>query len=605
MADKEPSTNKEVQRSKEFQDQLNLKEKVLNTIKEILVSSTNKVFKSLGVENNTSHAGEYGDGTKYGAGAKANTFNVKIAGKTKSHFTKEIIFGAKNMISVINVVFNGDVVKVEYKSPESGFFRGVDADGKTYMVNEKMNVSATDMTKFKSVIEKLFSEIAERELGFLISTKKGVEDKTEKSTTSVVESIKQDYNMKKLTIKELFSESEEDLDNQSSEEKTDKSKKDNTVDLKKTNPPVKADDDKKMFFDEEDEEKKSEKKEKLVQKEITSSGPAIAGSAGGFKDGAPSGAGGYNAKNAWKKTNYAKAKEAKETKPTITKDWNVVPKSGKSIESEATGEKSSASQNIKAEVPANKSNGVVDGGDKNSNPKNNNTDWSNKSQTKAPSSDKDNFWQEVKLEPDSGYVPVGMKQNFVAGMHDASKGDLKKRGYAEGEQKEGELLNENTQPAIQLNSKKPDLTKKKFFTEADNKAAGVNKRYLITEKTTEEYEQERWKKLTQFKTYESIKEAEEMNDFFESIQNDKDTLSTPIFTKKNLTESYSHDDIFNEGTEELVNESTDGVDTVTVEKPGSKFGLEYKFFKKDFLNENKKYILDLNSRVFVPNPNSK
>ena len=43
----------------------------------------------------------------------------------------------------------------------------------------------------------------------------------------------------------------------------------------------------------------------------------------------------------------------------------------------------------------------------------------------------------------------------------------------------------------------------------------------------------------------------------------------------------------------------------TSQKPGSLFELEYKFYKKDFLNENKKYILDLNSKVFVPNPNIK
>jgi len=45
--------------------------------------------------------------------------------------------------------------------------------------------------------------------------------------------------------------------------------------------------------------------------------------------------------------------------------------------------------------------------------------------------------------------------------------------------------------------------------------------------------------------------------------------------------------------------------TIEVEKPGSVFGITQKFYEKDFLNENKQFILDLNSMVFVKNPNSK
>jgi hypothetical protein len=45
--------------------------------------------------------------------------------------------------------------------------------------------------------------------------------------------------------------------------------------------------------------------------------------------------------------------------------------------------------------------------------------------------------------------------------------------------------------------------------------------------------------------------------------------------------------------------------TIEVEKPGSVFGITQKFYEQDFLNEGKKFILDLNSKVFVPNPNAK
>ncbi len=583
--DKELSSNEEVQRGKDFQDQIELKEKILDTLKELLVTSTEKVFKKLGVDKNDSHAGEYGDGTTYGAGAKENTFSVKIAGKTKSHFTKEIIYGAKTVVSVVNIVFKDKIATIDYRSPESGYFRGIDAGGKPYMVNEKINITTTDFKEFKSLVEDFLDKIAERELGYLHSTKLGVEDKTEKSTTSVVESIKHEYNMKKLTIKDLFSEGED------TEKTNDKAKKANTVDLDKTTPPVDADKDKKMFFDEDKEEETKE--EKSVQKEITASG-------GG------AGAGAFNPKNAWKKTNYGKAKIAKENKPTITKDWQVVPKGkSNSVELEATDKKSTEKDNLVPEKVENKSNGVVEPStDKNFDLGTGNQEWKNTNQTKAPSSGKDDFWQEVKLEPGTGYIPVGMKQNFIAGMHGASNADLKKRGYAEGVESSGELLNENVKPVI-TNTKKPDLTSKKFFSESDNKSSGVNKRYLITEKTTQEYEQERWKKLTQFKTYESIKEAEEMNEFFEQIQNEKQDIA-PVYSKKSLTENVSHDDLFNDtNIQPSTLSEAEAKETVTVEKPGSKFGLEYVFLKKDFINESMRYILDLNSRVYVPNPNFK
>ena len=51
-------------------------------------------------------------------------------------------------------------------------------------------------------------------------------------------------------------------------------------------------------------------------------------------------------------------------------------------------------------------------------------------------------------------------------------------------------------------------------------------------------------------------------------------------------------------------DSESSEETVNVEKPSSSFGTEYKFYKKDFMNENKKYILDLNTMTFVVNPNS-
>ena len=630
--DKELSTNDEVQRSKEFQSKLDLKTSVLNLIKELLVSTTEEQFKSLNIDKNDHIAGEYANGKTYGAGQKENTFIVNIADKTKTFFQKEIIYNSKTIVSVINVIFQNDNVVIEYKTPESYFFRGLKKEGgSSFMVNEKHTFNSKDNTELKKDLKKLFALCAKKEVEGLIDTKIGVVDKTEKSTTSTVEERKNiKINMKKFTLKELYSE-DFDINN------SDKIKSLNTVDLSDVTPKIDGPSDKKLFFDEDNfnisendnlvqwketfagliksmedstqgkiallsvkgedpisgpyAEVEIKGKRYLIfntgqdklwikdfpidnisavsrgkkkgyeglpneiidmindngiarnihgtnfsMNEITTAGPAVSGSEGGLKDGVSSGAGGYKTPEAWKETPYAKNKEKK---PAITRDYKVVPRTNK---------------------------------------------------------DSDSFWTEVKLKPGSGYVPVGMDQNYIAGMHGASKGDLSKKGYTESSKGD---LNESVKPVAKPIIK-TDLTQKKFFSITENIEKGVNKRYLITEKTSDEYQKDRWKKLTNFKTYETIEEAETMNNYFETLKESRANDLADIENK-----SYINKKLNEEVIELNENSNSDTEETVLVEKPGSKFALQYKFFKKDFLNESKAFILDLNSKCFVSNPNSK
>lgn len=647
--DKEFSSNDEVKRSKETQSRIDVSEKVISIIKELLDTTTDSVCKEAGYTRNEKYAGVYGDGTKYGAGVEQNQFNIKIAGKTKTSLQKEFILGTKNVVSVINFIFNDGMVTIEYKSPENAFFRGVDTNGKTFMVNEKISLPTTSLDKLKTELKKLFTNCSQKELGYLANTKLGIDDRTEKSTASVVEHFTKDLNMKKLSIKDLISEDDDNLN-------SDKVKDANSLDLKDIKPSIPNSDGKKLYFDEDslEGEEIAEDDSKKVD-EITTTGPVISGSPGGFKDGANSGSGGYNTPYAWKKTNYAKNQEAKKNRPTITKEYKIIPKDNllegensdkkkewqkpwekksedkekinndtTSVEKKSNSTPDAASKKSKAKLPDasvvyvdakiqdvepdNESNGVVEPGDGNSFKLNTgNETWKNANQTNAPISDHDNFWQEVKLEPGTGYIPMGMKRNYIAGMHDASKSDLKKAGYSENEEKTGDLLKENANTDNKPKSKSVDLTRKKFFNEAENKAQGVNKRYLITEKTTEEYEKERWKRLSSFKLNETIKEAEEMTDLFDTLKNNKTDFTYASFAKKAIEENTSHDDIFdNNDNKTLINENAKhDEETVTVEKPNSKFGIQYTFFKKDFLNESAIFILDLTSRVYVANPNFK
>lgn len=777
--DKELSTNDEVKRNKEFQERVDLKEKVVAFLKETLVSTTDSVFKKAGYKKNNKEAGEYGDGSKYGAGAVENQYIVTIAGKTKSVLTKKIVMDGKSIASDIEIVFKDNVVNITYKATEQGFFRGVDAAGKTYAINEKISLDASNMESFKKELKSKLESFSEKELGYITSTKLGVADKSDKSTSSVVENFNE-TKMKKLTIKELY---EMDFDSESDiEPNSDKIKSLNTLDLKNTTPPI--DSEKQLFFDDEqinetgewedDEEGVAWKdalkgmlntiervthgKLRLIDvrgfdkyqgpygiveiegkkykvwaieggmlfienypisnsqegqnkgfegtaqdvvdlvsdkydpnqsvtlhkaapgydfsiNEITTAGPAISDSPGGHKDGAQSGAGGYNTPNAFKKTPYAKAQQKR---PKVTHDYKVVPQNEDEKPSDKKEEKKSESKGFeakksagklqdvtpknngkdtKAVQPSNKNLGVEEPlEDQNFNPKHENPTYNNTNQTKAPKSSNDDFWTEVELEPGSGYIPKGMKQNFVAGMHDRA-GELKKMGLAENK----EILNEEkyyvslrngsdttkksiiaqsvqnlitklTQNGIPINnifeihdgmgtliwsetsgrplqeqtnnSSKPDLTKKKFFSLNENKDKGINKRYLVTEKTTEEYEKERWSKMVNLKTRETIKEAEEMNTFFETLNENKDP-ETLLNFKPVLNESlnYSSDDIFDE-PKKPINENASDNEMIEVENPKSKFGTCFKFFKKDFLSENL-YILEVNSKTYIRNPRVK
>jgi hypothetical protein len=181
---------------------------------------------------------------------------------------------------------------------------------------------------------------------------------------------------------------------------------------------------------------------------------------------------------------------------------------------------------------------------------------------------------------DKNTHPQGMpfvKPNSKEELNNAMKGDsnkLKRMGISESE-----------------NQKSERLSKRKFLTLNENKEAGVNKRYIVTEKTSSEYEQERWKKLSLFDKFETIKEAEEMNGILDNID-EYNSFFYKTTEKEVVSESYD------------VNKTEEIEKTIEVEKPGSVFGITQKFYEKDFLNENKNYILDLNSMVFVKNPNA-
>lgn len=512
--DKAFSTNDETKRSEEFQQSLDIKYQVHDIIKDLLVSETEEAFKEIGIDKVAKPAGVYGSGEGYGFGTNEGEFNVKVQGKTFANYTKEVTYGGKKLISDINMAYEGNLLMVQYKTTEAGVFRGVEKKGgQSYTFHKKFILKSDEIAKIKKTLKKIFYEIAQKEVQFLLSTRLGVQDKEETSTQSTVNENKDVRKMNKLTIRELFSDDEKVVSEGKKVKKDDEHQKvqknidqvidKNTPALPKKNKKGK-DDKRTLLFD---KTKKGEKaKDEKVVDELTGSGAA----------------GAYLTTKILKKpveeTAYGKGKNY--NRPKVDRDYNVVP-------------------------------------------------------TK-----KDSFYTKVELEPNSGYVPKGMKQNFIQGMHNATPEQLAKYGYAEGQFG----INESEKNKL-------DLTKKKIFSESENKEKGVNKRYLITEKTSEEYEKERWKKLTQFKTFESINEAEE-------VIKPEDYDKLPISEQPINEVNYFEKDMIVESSSENLSE-----EYVEVEKPGSVFGTTYKFYKKDFINENKRYILDLNTMTFVLNPN--
>ena len=618
MAEKTNIDSGEEKREKEFSKELESTNDTLSMIKELLEETTSKVIEdTFGFKRNEKVAGVYGDGTTYGAGVEEGEYNVIVTGRPRKYDSskdmdhgpnsgtveKQIFIGAKRVESQIDYEIIGNkTLHLQYKSPESGFFRGVDDKGKTYMVNERLTIP---LSKAKKSIKDLFTNAATREVGFLTNTKLGVEDRLDASTTSIVETL----DMKNLTLKNLFKD-DLDFDNINEGEKYEKlpdEEKNIPAQEKLNKIPVK--DDKFLLFDDDEARKDFETiiidlqseepfkkrchnmfgtdkvseltpaevtelyealKNEVIE-EITTSGPPISG---GFKDGAPSGPGGF------KPTAFVKAVKRKFSKPgkkskgdkksQAGAPWNIPVNDPIYQEADGLNESKKGKKSLK------------------------NTSYAKSKKSNRPKIDKDYnvipeesnaskpYTQVVKIDPNTH--PLGMpfvkpnskeeweRTSGVGRDHDK----MKRMGLAESEE-----------------NKKKRLTKRKFSSSIENKNKGVNKRYIVTEKTNSEYEKDRWKKLSLFSKFETIKESEELNEVFNNIE-DYDSF----YSENNKV-------TINESTSETSSKKENSEKTIEVEKPGSVFGITQKFYEKDFLNENKNFILDLNSMVFVKNPNSK
>jgi len=148
---------------------------------------------------------------------------------------------------------------------------------------------------------------------------------------------------------------------------------------------------------------------------------------------------------------------------------------------------------------------------------------------------------------------------------------------------------------------KESMVKRKFASDEE----GVNKRYIVTEKRNIDEEKERWKKLSLFETYETIKKSEGMCECMGECACGDENYEDNNLVAMDQGQEEIERDFVQRNQDAEAGEFIDGKEVVIVAKPKSLTNVMYKVFKDDFMNENKAYILDLSTGNLVNNPNFK
>lgn len=571
MANVENNQEKNDKQRSEFSKNQELKSKVYDLIENQLVDSTKSSFKSNGIDTNESknqdgergwNKGVYGDGTTYGTGVKKGkstvTINrVKGPKSTNGFFEKNISYGGKKMVVEIHVDIDCEskTMDMTYKTTEQSAFRGYqDKENGPYMINSKQTFKVDDLPKFKKEIKKVFDKFADKEVAYFISTKLGIEDRTEKSINSMVEMTNK---MKKISLKDIINSDYNETLNRVME-----SVKKRDVEL--NNPEViDANSRGKLLFDDLEECEKNYGKDyreyfEGMMKKFGASNP-------------------------------------KELKPS---EWKSIDIGWTSKEEKGIDEITASSGGAGAgayQTPG----AFSKGGDfdeemkkskklKENQEKFQKTPYANKGKKRTLKREGNpNGWTTVELEPGSGYVPKGMNKNYALGLHGIDINSKDEDKLSKGSPKGRAAMSEGL-----------DKSKRKFITESEHKELGINKRYIITHKISKEEEKNKWAKLSNFEKNSTIRLAESCGCPIEDL-NSPQIVSRENGEKENQIDFMKRNNNVDHGDE------IDGRTVIVVGKPNSLSGAEYKVFEDDYLNENKAFILDMNSGNLVNNPNYK
>jgi len=518
MANIENNPEKNDKQSSQFAKNQKLKSEIYDSIEEQLIKSTESAFKSAGIKTREQkdvagqqgwNRGVYGDGSTYGTGVAKGQDSVTVGRvkgpkATNGFFEKNLSYGGKRMVSEIHVDIDleSETMDFTYQTTEQAAFRGYQDEKKgPYMINNKQTFKIDNLSEFKKNIKKVLDKFADKEAAYFVSTKLGIEDRTEKSINSMVES-----NMRKLSLTDIIKGNfDETLDKiMESTKKVDK----NHPEVKDANSPGNL-----LFDDKENEDETVE--------EIT----------------AGAGGAGYLTPGAFKK--------------------------GGDFDEEMKG---NVHENLQEKFES--------------------TPYAKRDKKRALKRENTHGWTTVELDSD-GYAPKGMDKNYPLGLHGVDVNSSKEDKLSKGSPKGRAAMNEGL-----------DTSKKKFVTLSENEEKGVNKRYIITHKSTVKEEVNKWSKLSNFEKNSTIRIAESCGCPIEDGKSEK-VVSREQGEEENKIDFMKRNSNVDHG------DTVDGKSVIVVAKPGSLSGAEFKVFEDDYLNENKAFILDMNSGNLVNNPNYK
>lgn len=558
-----------------FSDNQKFKYDVFEAIKEVALESSKKAFEDKGYKQKEGAAGEYGTGEKYGKGTELHHFNIRLSSRpnTNTYFEKIIYFGGKEYIIEVSIGWDAKnkTIELAYKTPESGAFRGYGSDEGAHLVNGRFNFVIDSVAEFKKDIKKMFDKFAQKEVAQITKTKMGIEDKTEKSINSMVEHMKKN----KFTLSSLYNSSFEEVSDivgsYINEGKKKEEKEDDKEKLRMNNPEVVAANSKgKLLFDfdslEEAEKKHGKDYSEYFAKQMQKYG---AGNPGDLT------------KSQWTTINHGWTSKKEKLSEIATSGSAAVGAIGGEVvdgELGTTGNFKYAANPFKMDTGVMKRS--LDDTNYSKSKKKRTLKKEYNTNSSAP------YSYAVELNDGSGYVPKGMEKNYVMGQHE--------KNIKESIEKVDEKLNDSK-------LLKESNVKRKFLMKEEE---GVNKRYIVTEKRSVDEEKDRWKKLSLFETYETIHKAESMCECMNECTCG-DSYEDDEFLTMDQGQEENEREFMQRNQDAESGEFVDGKEVIIVAKPKSLSNAMYKVFKDDFMNENKAYILDLNSGNLVNNPNFK
>ena len=564
-----------------FSDNQKFKYDVYEAIKEVSLESTKKAFEDKGYKQKENAAGEYGTGEKYGKGTELHHFNIRLSSRpnTNTYFEKRIYFGGKEYIIEVSIGWDAKnkTIELAYKTPEGAAFRGYDSEEGAHLVNGRFNFVIDSVDAFKKDLKKMFDKFAQKEVAQITKTKMGIEDKTEKSINSMVESMKKN----KFTLSSLYNSSFDEVSdivgkyiNEAKKDKESKESKEDDKDKMRMNNPetIAANSKGKMLFDfetlEEAEKQHGKNYKEYFQKQMDKYGVESPGDL---------------TKSQWTAINAGwTSKKEKNQMDEITSGGSAaVGAIGGQV---VDGQLGTAGAFKYAANPFEMDKGVMKRSLEDTNYGKSKKKRSVKKEYNANSSAPYSY--AVDINPGSGYVPKGMEKNYVMGQH----------GLNESVGKVDEKLNDSK-------LLKESMVKRKFTSDEE----GVNKRYIVTEQRSQDEQKDRWKKLSLFETYETIHKAEGMCECMDecSCGGGSNYSEDENLVTMDQGQEENERDFMQRNQEAESGEFVDGKEVVIVAKPKSMTNVLYKVFKDDFMNENKAYILDLSTGNLVNNPNFK